>query len=134
MWSSGECRWPCIATGEERTKNDSGGEGTVHVKDIARIRKRARRRAAFVNLTVRRAFVSVRCTAGRQSNDVRIDCKAAKHSDGDRGTPPADLGHRTAGGVPTASADCSSRPTGRRANKRRFVNLLQQLGRSVDST
>src|ERR1051326_1302928 len=28
-------------------------------------------------------------------NDVRIDCKAAKHSDGDRGTPPADLVHRT---------------------------------------
>src|ERR1051326_7718899 len=28
------------------------------------------------------------------------------------------------------SVDCSSRPTGRRANKRRFVNLLQQLGRA----
>src|ERR1051326_6502949 len=26
------------------------------------------------------------------------------------------------------SVDCSSRPTGRRANMRRFVNLLQQLG------
>jgi len=36
----------------------------------------------------------------RAPNDVRIDCKAAKHSDGDRGTPPADLEHRTAGGVP----------------------------------
>src|ERR1051325_3700333 len=34
------------------------------------------------------------------ANDVRIDCKAAKHSDGDRGTPPADLERRTAGGVP----------------------------------
>jgi|ERR1051326_3697801 hypothetical protein len=27
-----------------------------------------------------------------------------------------------------SSVDCSSRPSGRRANKRRFVNLLQQLG------
>src|SRR5690349_5249027 len=61
------------------------------------------------------------------SNDVRIDCKAAKHSDGDRGTPLADLVHRTAGGVPPASADCSSSPIGLRANKRRFVNLSQQL-------
>src|ERR1051326_2896206 len=66
-------------------------------------------------------------TLRRRANDVRIDCKAAKHSDGDRGTPPADLAHRTAGGVPPASADCSSSPIGLRANKRRFVNLLQQL-------
>jgi hypothetical protein len=35
-----------MATGEKRPKNDSGGEGTVHAKDIARIRKRASRRAA----------------------------------------------------------------------------------------
>jgi hypothetical protein len=28
-----------------------------------------------------------------------------------------------------SSADCSSRPLGRRANKRRFVSFLQQLGR-----
>jgi len=33
-------------------------------------------------------------------NDVRIDCKAAKHSDGDRGTSLADIADRTAGGVP----------------------------------
>jgi hypothetical protein len=26
-----------------------------------------------------------------RANDVRIDCKAAKHSDGDRGTPLADF-------------------------------------------
>jgi hypothetical protein len=67
-------------------------------------------------------------TLRRRANDVRIDCKAAKHSDGDRGTPPADLAHRTAGGVPPASADCTSAATAARANKRRFVNLLQQLG------
>jgi len=67
----------------------------------------------------------------RAPNDVRIDCKAAKHSDGDRGTPPADLVHRTAGGVPPRSADCSSAATAARANKRRFVNLLQQLGGGV---
>src|ERR1051326_8464301 len=67
-------------------------------------------------------------TSSRAPNDVRIDCKAAKHSDGDGGTPPADLVHRTAGGVPPASADCSSGPIGPRANKRRFGNLLQQLG------
>src|ERR1041384_3422463 len=36
----------------------------------------------------------------RRPNDCRIDCKAAKHSDGDRGTPLADLERRTAGGVP----------------------------------
>jgi hypothetical protein len=30
--SSGECPWPCMATGEERTKNDFGGEGIVYVK------------------------------------------------------------------------------------------------------
>jgi len=30
--------------------------------------------------------------------------------------------------VPPTSADCSSSPLGLRANKRRFVNLLQQLG------
>ena len=29
------------------------------------------------------------------------------------------------------SVDCSSPPTGRRADKRRFVNLLQQLARRI---
>src|ERR1051326_9204942 len=50
-------------------------------------------------------------TGRRPANDVRIDCKAAKHSDGDRGPP---------------SADCSSRPTGRRANK--GINILDSAG------
>ena len=39
----------------------------------------------------------------RPANDVRIDCKAAKHSDGDRGAPLADIADRTAGGVPPSA-------------------------------
>jgi len=64
----------------------------------------------------------------RPPNDVRIDCKAAKHSDGDRGAVLAYLVADLRGPRRRSSADCSSRPLGLRANKRRFVNLLQQLG------
>ena|ERR1051326_1533369 len=60
-------------------------------------------------------------------NDVRIDCKAAKHSDGDRGTPPADLDTELRAACRPPSVDCSSAAIAARANKRRFVNLLQQL-------
>ena len=63
----------------------------------------------------------------RAPNDVRIDCKAAKHSDGDRGAVLAHLEAELREPRRRSSVDCSSRPTGRRANKRRFVNLLQQL-------
>ena len=61
-------------------------------------------------------------------NDVRIEGKAAKHSDGDRGAVLAHLEAELREPRRQSSVDCSSRPTGRRANKRRFVNLLQQLG------
>src|ERR1043165_3202223 len=66
-------------------------------------------------------------------NDVRIDCKAAKHSDGDRGAVLAYLEAELREPRRPPSVDCSSRPTGRRANKRRVVNLLQQLA-GVNST
>jgi len=66
--------------------------------------------------------------APRPPNDVRIDCKAAEHSDGDRGAVLAPNRDGRAGTAPPRSADCSSGPLGPRANKRRFVNLLQQLG------
>src|ERR1041384_8083150 len=62
-------------------------------------------------------------------NDVRIDCKAAKHSDGDRGAVLAHLEAELREPRRPPSVDCSSAPLGARANKRRFVNLLQQLGR-----
>ena len=68
----------------------------------------------------------------RLPNDVRIDCKAAKHSDGDRGAVLAHLEAELREPRRPPSVDCSSRPTGRRANKRRFVNLLQQLASALE--
>jgi len=62
------------------------------------------------------------------ANDVRIDCKAAKHSDGDRGAVLAHLEADLREPRRRSSADCSSAATAARANKRRFVNLLQRLG------
>jgi hypothetical protein len=64
----------------------------------------------------------------RPANDCRIDCKAAKHSDADRGTPPAHLEAELRAACRPSSVDCSSAATAARANKRRFVNLLQLLG------
>ena len=64
-----------------------------------------------------------------RANDVRIDCKAAKHSDGARGAVLAHLEEELREPRRPPSADCSSGPLGPRANKRRFVNLLQQLAR-----
>src|ERR1051326_8073775 len=69
--------------------------------------------------------------ARRRPNDVRIDCKAAKHSDGDRGAVLAHLEAELREPRRRSSADCASRPLGLRANKRRFVNLLQQLARAT---
>ena len=66
----------------------------------------------------------------RLPNDVRIDCKAAKHSDGDRGAVLAHLEAELREPRRRSSADCSSAAIAARANKRRFVNLLQQLGRA----
>ena len=62
----------------------------------------------------------------RPANGRRINCKAASHSDGDRGTLPAPycrMDLRAA--CRPSSVDCPSRPLGRRANMRRFVNFLQ---------
>src|ERR1700747_967284 len=67
-----------------------------------------------------------------QPNDVRIDCKAAKHSDGDRGAVLAYLEADLREPRRPPSMDCSSAPIGARANKRRFVNLLQQLAGALD--
>jgi len=67
-----------------------------------------------------------------RANDVRIDCKAAKHSDGDRGAILAYLEADLREPRRRSSADCSSAATAARANKRRFVNLLQQLGADYD--
>jgi len=65
----------------------------------------------------------------RRPNDVRIDCKAAKHSDEDRGALCAPTREWPRRKRAAPERDCSSAPIGARANKRRFVNLLQQLGR-----
>src|SRR5205085_3213012 len=65
-------------------------------------------------------------------NDCRINCKTASHGDGDRGTPPAPscrIDLRAA--CRRRAWNCPSRPLGRRANKRRFVNFLQLLGGSI---
>jgi hypothetical protein len=59
--------------------------------------------------------------------DSRIDCKAARHSDGDRGAVLAHLEAELREPRRRSSADCSSTAIAVRANKRRFDNLLQQL-------
>ena len=64
----------------------------------------------------------------RPPNDVRIDCKAAKHGDGDRGAVLAYLEADLRELRRRSSVDCSSAAIAARANKHRFVNLLQQLG------
>jgi hypothetical protein len=63
-----------------------------------------------------------------RANDCRIDCKAAKHSDGDRGAVLAHLEAELREPRRPSRVDCSSAATAARANKRRFVNLLQLLG------
>jgi len=73
---------------------------------------------------------NVLTTLPRAPNDVRIDCKAAKHSDGDRGAVLAYLEADLREPRRQPSVDCSSAAIAARANKRRFVNLLQQLGRA----
>src|ERR1044071_6927190 len=72
------------------------------------------------------ASVHIRAVTG-PANDVRIDCKAAKHSDGDRGAVLAHLEAELREPRRRSSMDCSSAAIAARANKRRFVNLLQQL-------
>ena len=64
----------------------------------------------------------------RRPNDVRIHCKAAKHSDGDRGAVLAHFEAELREPRRRTSVDYSSAAIAARANKRRFVNLLQQLG------
>src|SRR4051812_31331579 len=65
----------------------------------------------------------------RPANDCRIDCKTATDSDGDGGAPPCSvLRLEMRAACRPSSGDGASRPLGRRANKRRFDNLLQRLG------
>jgi len=75
-----------------------------------------------------KAYTGSRVLCDRPANDVRIDCKAAKHSDGDRGAVLAHLEAELRKPRRQPSVDCSSAAIAARANKRRFVNLLQQLG------
>jgi hypothetical protein len=64
----------------------------------------------------------------RRPNDCRINCKAAKHSDGDRGAVLAHLEAELREPRRRSSVDCSSAAVAARANMRRFVNFLQLLG------
>ena len=61
-------------------------------------------------------------------NDCRISCNAASHATKAAARRVLRLENGSAGGAPPWSADCDSRPLGRRANKRRVVSFLQGLG------
>src|ERR1043166_5031499 len=90
--------------------------------------------APWLQPTARLSTLSIIRTCAalwRAPNDVRIDCKAAKHSDGDRGAVLAHLEAELREPRRPSSVDCSSAATAARANKRRFVNLLQQLAGSA---
>src|SRR5438105_15310383 len=65
----------------------------------------------------------------RAPNDCRISCNAASHATKAAARRVLRLENGSAGGAPPWSADCDSRPLGRRANKRRVVSFLQGLGR-----
>jgi len=75
--------------GRRRTKNDSSGEGTVHVKDIARIRSALRAALPFVNLTwtshirkramhsrasIQRPFTELQAGYARRPDERRAAC------------------------------------------------------------
>src|ERR1051326_1013185 len=96
-----------------------GRESVLRVARVGQPRRAACRTASQSELVRPKA----------PANDVRIDCKAAKHSDGARGAVLAHLEEELREPRRPPSADCSSGPLGPRANKRRFVNLLQQLAR-----
>src|SRR5438105_1844278 len=64
----------------------------------------------------------------RAPNDCRISCNAASHATKAAARRVLRLENGSAGGAPPWSADCDSRPLGRRANERRVVSFLQRLG------
>src|SRR5438270_12516349 len=64
---------------------------------------------------------------GRLPNDCRISCNAASHATETAARFLRRLENGFAESAPPRSADCDSRPLGRRANKRRVVSFLQGL-------
>src|SRR5438874_4547968 len=65
----------------------------------------------------------------RRPNDLCISCKAALHSDGDRGTRLAPHSRMAVRGACRRRAWIAlAGPLGPRANKRRFDSFLQKLG------
>src|SRR5438105_10235960 len=64
----------------------------------------------------------------RPPNDCRISCNAASRATETAARFLRRLENGFAESAPPWSADCDSRPLGRRANKRRVVSFLQRLG------
>ena len=64
---------------------------------------------------------------GSRPNDCRISCNAASHATETAARFVRRLEDGLAESAPPGSADCESRPLGRRANKRRVVSFLQGL-------
>src|SRR5438270_471982 len=64
----------------------------------------------------------------RPPNDCRISCNAASHATETAARFVRRLENGLAESATPRSADCDSRPLGRRANKRRVVSFLQRLG------
>src|SRR5207302_8881142 len=60
-------------------------------------------------------------------NDCRISCNAASHATKTAARFLRRFENGFAESAPPRSADCNSRPLGRRANKRRVVSFLQRL-------
>src|SRR5205085_5255780 len=60
--------------------------------------------------------------------DCRISCNAASHATEAAARFVRRVENGFADSAPPRSADCDSRPLGRRANKRRVVSFLQRLG------
>ena len=94
---------------------------------------RARERGHSTSKSFRYSYGSSKnrehdCCDAHRPNDVRIDCKAAKHSEETAARRLAHLEADLRAACRPSSVDCSSGPLGPRANKRRFVNLLQRLG------
>src|SRR5205085_3974312 len=63
------------------------------------------------------------CIQRRPPNDCRISCNAASQATKAAARRVLRLENGSAGGAPPWSADCDSRPLGRRANKRRVVSF-----------
>src|ERR1043165_7772967 len=68
-----------------------------------------------------------------RANDCRIDCKTATHSDGTSGTGVAPTREWPSSARAAVRSRCPRAALAARANIRRFVNLLQLLGRTSTS-